>query len=68
MKYTFFHFTRWNKSHIHDKHLNILYLLHRNIPDEYSLELFRGDSSEFSQKFFFGTEINLVLNTLACES
>ena len=27
MKYTFFHFTRWNKSHIHSKHLNILYLL-----------------------------------------
>ena len=26
MKYTFFHFTRWNKSHIHDKHLNILYI------------------------------------------
>ena len=24
--YTFFHFTRWNKSHIHSKHLNILYL------------------------------------------
>ena len=21
-----FHFTRWNKSHIHDKHLNILYI------------------------------------------
>ena len=28
MKYTFFHFTRWNKSHIHSKHLNILYLLY----------------------------------------
>ena len=27
MKYTVFHFTRWNKSHIHSKHLNILYLL-----------------------------------------
>ena len=27
MKYTFFHFTRWNKSHIHSKHLNILYIL-----------------------------------------
>ena len=27
MKYTCFHFTRWNKSHIHSKHLNILYLL-----------------------------------------
>ena len=27
MKYTFFfHFTRGNKSHIHSKHLNILYL------------------------------------------
>ena len=26
MKYTFFHFTRWNKSHIHSKHLNILYI------------------------------------------
>ena len=26
MKYTFFHVTRWNKSHIHSKHLNILYL------------------------------------------
>ena len=33
MKYTFFHFTRWNNSHIHFKHLNILYLfyyLHAN--------------------------------------
>ena len=28
MKYTFFHFTRWNKSHIHSKHLNILYILY----------------------------------------
>ena len=27
MKYTFFHSTRWNKSHIHSKHLNILYIL-----------------------------------------
>ena len=26
MKYTSFHFTRWNKSHIHSKHLNILYI------------------------------------------
>ena len=26
MKYTFFHFTRWNKSHIHSKHLNTLYI------------------------------------------
>ena len=26
MKYTFFHFTRWNKSHIHSKHLNIFYM------------------------------------------
>ena len=24
MKYIYFHFTRWNKSHIHDKNLNIL--------------------------------------------
>ena len=24
----FFHFTRWNKSHIHSKHLNILYICH----------------------------------------
>ena len=23
MKYTFFHFTQWNKSHVHSKHLNI---------------------------------------------
>ena len=30
MKYTFFHFTQWNKSHIHSKHLNILYIL--NVP------------------------------------
>ena len=29
MKYTFFHFTRWNKSHIHSKHLNILYIFLR---------------------------------------
>ena len=28
MKYTFFHFTRWNKSHIHSKHLNSLYIFH----------------------------------------
>ena len=28
MKYTFFHFTRWNKGHIHSKHLNILYILY----------------------------------------
>ena len=27
LKYTFFHLTRWNKSHIHSKYLNILYLL-----------------------------------------
>ena len=32
MKYTFFHFTRWNKSHIHSKHLNILYILHEKDP------------------------------------
>ena len=31
MKYTFFHFTRWNKSYIHSKHLNILYLLKKKI-------------------------------------
>ena len=30
MKYTFFHFTRWNKSHIHSKHLNILYVLNHD--------------------------------------
>ena len=29
MKYTFFHFTRWNKSHIHSKHLNILYIFQK---------------------------------------
>ena len=29
MKYIFFYFTRWNKSHIHDKNLNILCLLNR---------------------------------------
>ena len=28
MKYTFFHFTRWNKSHIHDKHLNFLFIIY----------------------------------------
>ena len=28
MKYTFFHFMWWNKSHIHSKHLNILYVIH----------------------------------------
>ena len=27
MKYTFFHFTRWNKSHIQSNDLNILYIL-----------------------------------------
>ena len=26
MKYTCFHFTRWNKSHINSKHLNIRYI------------------------------------------
>ena len=26
MKYKFFHFTRWNKSHIHDKKLNLFFL------------------------------------------
>ena len=28
MKYTFFHFTRWNKSHIHSKHLNFLFIIY----------------------------------------
>ena len=28
MKYTFFHFTRRNKSHIHDKHLNFLLIIY----------------------------------------
>ena len=28
MKYTFFHFTRWNKSHIHDKYLNFLFTIY----------------------------------------
>ena len=28
MKYTFFHFTRRNKSHIHDKHLNFLFIIY----------------------------------------
>ena len=28
MKYTFFHFTRWNKSHIHHKHLNFLFIIY----------------------------------------
>ena len=28
MKYTFFHFTRLNKSHIHDKHLNFLFIIY----------------------------------------
>ena len=28
MKYTFFHFMRWNKSHIHDKHLNFLFIIY----------------------------------------
>ena len=28
MKYTFFHFIRWKKSHIHDKHLNFLFIIY----------------------------------------
>ena len=28
MKYTFFHFTRYIKSHIHDKHLNFLFIIY----------------------------------------
>ena len=27
----FFHLTRWNKSHIHSKHLNILYIFHGSV-------------------------------------
>ena len=27
MKYIIFHFTRWNKSHIHDKNLNFLFII-----------------------------------------
>ena len=30
----FFHFTRWNKSHIHSKHLNILYLFLNQIKEQ----------------------------------
>ena len=28
MKYTFFHFKRWNKSHILDRHLNFLFIIY----------------------------------------
>ena len=37
MKYTFFHFTRWNKSHIHSKHLNILYIFFCFLHTKYNL-------------------------------
>ena len=33
-KYTFFHFTRWNKSHIHSKHLNFLFVIYTSLSIE----------------------------------
>ena len=27
MKYTIFHFTRWNKTHTHDRNLNFLFII-----------------------------------------
>ena len=34
-----FHFTRWNKSHIHSKHLNILYVFQLEGPSYYMVYL-----------------------------
>ena len=39
MKYTFFHFTRWNKCHIHSKHLNILYICYKFAMIAWSLSI-----------------------------
>ena len=43
-KYTFFHFRKCNKSHIHDKHLNFLFIIYITFDRKMQILHFKGKS------------------------